>query len=84
MSPTGNPDITPLASNARVSGGHLVVALADGRELTVPTAWFTWLERAAADQRADLEIVEDGRGIWWPNLDEGLSVAGLLGFTEGD
>jgi hypothetical protein len=67
-----------------VSSEQLAVRLADGRELIVPLAWFDWLASAPPAQRADLEIVEDGRGIWWPSLDDGLSVAGLLGLTEGD
>lgn len=78
------PDSPPKAATARVSDEHLVVVLADGHELTVPLAWFDWLANAAPAQRADLEIVESGRGIWWPRLDEGLSVAGLLGVSEGD
>ena len=36
--------------------------------------------RSASDeQQADLEIIEDGLGIWWEQLDDGLSVPALLG-----
>jgi hypothetical protein len=78
-----HPDSPPKATAARVSDEQLVVALADGRELTVPLAWFDWLASATLAQRADLEIVENGRGIWWPSLDDGLSVAVLMGVSEG-
>jgi hypothetical protein len=78
-----HPDSPPKATAARVSDEQLVVALADGRELTVPLAWFDWLASAAPSQRVDLEIVESGRGIWWPSLDDGLSVAVLMGVSEG-
>jgi hypothetical protein len=49
----------------------------------VPLAWFDWLASAGPAQRADLEIVEGGHGIWWPGLDDGLSVARLMGGSEG-
>ncbi|MFI5042471.1 MAG: DUF2442 domain-containing protein [Acidimicrobiales bacterium] len=63
---------------------QLAIKLADGRQLTVPLAWFDWLLSASAAERSDLEIIEDGRGIWWPSLDDGLSVVGLLGLTEDE
>jgi len=78
------PASPPIATAARFSDEHLMVALADGRELTVPLAWFDWLAGAAPTDRADVEIVEGGRGLWWPSLDEGLSVAGLMGIAESD
>lgn len=78
----GRPSRPPLAVHARATADHLVVALADGREVTVPVAWFEWLSAASDAERADVVVVEDGSGIWWPRLDEGLSVAGLLGLPE--
>lgn len=84
MSPSivHRPDSQPLAISARVPDDQLAVKLADGRELTVPLSWFDWLINADPGQRADLAIIEDGRGIWRPGLDDGLSVAGLFGLTE--
>jgi hypothetical protein len=58
------------------------VALEDGRELLVPLAWFRWLEGATDAQRADLEVIEYGLGIWWEELDEGVSVPWLLGLPH--
>jgi hypothetical protein len=60
----------------------LWVTLRDGRELSVPLTWFDWLANATATQRQDLQILEDGAGIWWEQLDDGVSVPGLLGLPE--
>lgn len=52
------------------------VELNDGRILGVPLAWFPRLLHATAQQRADVEI--SLRGLHWDDLDEDISVAGLL------
>ncbi len=77
-----SPDTRPRAASATVDSGRLRVALADGRELSVPLAWFRWLSDATEEQRADLEIIEFGLGIWWEGLDEGVSVPWLLGLPH--
>jgi hypothetical protein len=71
-------DVTPLAQEVRVTEDELVVFLIDGRTLSVPLAWFPRLLHAAPEQRNRLEILGDGEGIHWPDVDEDLSVAGLL------
>lgn len=72
----------PTAVAAEVKGDRLEVTLADGRELLVPVEWFPWLEAATAEQRADLELIEGGEGIWWESLEDSLSVPGLLGLPH--
>jgi len=72
----------PRAVAARVDGSRLVVTLRDGREISVPVAWFDWLAAAREDQRRDFRIAEDGAGIWWDQLDDGVSVPGLFGLPE--
>ena len=52
------------------------VALADGRRLGVPLAWFPRLMRATAEQREAVEIT--AYGLHWEALDQDISVAGLL------
>jgi hypothetical protein len=47
--------------------------------VSIPTSWYAWLHDAPAAQQADLAIIEGGLGIWWEQLDDGLSVPGLLG-----
>ncbi len=57
---------------------ELAVLLADGRRVSVPLAWFPRLLHATSEQRSNYEILGEGQGIHWPDLDEDLSVAGLL------
>ena len=54
----------------------------DGRRLAVPVSWFTWLASADDQGLSDFEIIEDGQGIWWNTIDEGLSVPGLFGLPH--
>jgi hypothetical protein len=54
------------------------VHLADGRVLSVPLAWSWRLSAATPEQRARYELNGDGTGIHWPDVDEDLSVRGLL------
>ena len=60
----------------------LVVYLEDGRSLTVPLEWFPLLRDTPPDTRNRWELVGRGLGIHWPDLDEDLSVAGLLGLPD--
>ena len=58
---------------------HLMhVHLADGRIISVPLIWFPRLKDAEESQRRNCEIGPAGIGLHWPELDEDLSVAGLL------
>lgn len=70
--------IEPRAVDVRVSEDALMVRLADGRELTVPLAWFPKLQSAAPAARAKWRLIGLGIGIHWDDVDEDLSVAGLL------
>lgn len=54
------------------------VAFLDGRVLCVPLAWFPVLNAATPEQRARYEIGGGGVGLHWPDLDEDLSIAGLM------
>ena len=72
----------PRAAAANVERGRLRVSLEDGRELSVPVTWFEWLHRASDEAAADVEIIEYGLGLWWPTLDEGISVPWLLGLPH--
>jgi hypothetical protein len=58
--------------------GELVVHLEDGRTVSVPLEWFPRLRDASAAQLADYRLIAQGVGIHWPQLDEDLSVRGLL------
>lgn len=56
----------------------LRVDLADGRTITVPLAWYPRLLNATSEQRSSWTIASGGYGVHWPEIDEDLSVEGLL------
>jgi hypothetical protein len=68
----------PTAREVSISDDELTVSLADGRRISVPLVWFPRLLHATADQRRNFELLGGGEGIHWPDVDEDLSVAGLL------
>ena len=68
----------PLAQDVTVAENELSVSLLDGRTITVPLAWYPRLLHASQAQLANWEILGNGEGIRWPDVDEDLSIAGLL------
>jgi Protein of unknown function (DUF2442) len=66
------------AVDVEVTEDELKVALLDGRTITVPLAWYPRLLHATPPQRANWKIAGAGFGIHWPDVDEDLSVEGLL------
>jgi hypothetical protein len=71
-------DVVPCATSVECTDDELVVALSDGRSLSVPLAWFPRLLGATAGERAGWRLICGGEGIRWEALDEDLSVRGLL------
>ncbi len=67
------------AASVRFGDARLVVALADGRELSVPLSWFPRLLAATPAQRERWQLMGGGTGIHWPDVDEDISVPRLLG-----
>ena len=57
---------------------RLEVELMDGRRIPVPLAWYPRLAAASPQDRAKWEPCGAGHGIHWPEIDEDLSVGGLL------
>jgi len=68
----------PLASEVFITEDELTVHLIDGRKLSVPLVWFPRLLRGSQEQRGRFELIGEGEGIHWEELDEDISVAGLL------
>ena len=64
--------------NVRCTRDMLRVDLLDGRTIMVPLAWYPRLLHATPEQRAHWVRAGGGYGIHWPDLDEDLSVDGLL------
>ena len=71
-------EVYPLAQQVTFTDDELIVSLVDGRTLTVPLVWFPRLAAATTTQLWNYEILGDGEGIHWPEIDEDLGVEGLL------
>jgi len=69
---------TALAKAVRFDEEMMHVSLTDGRLISVPIIWFPLLRGATSEQRAKYEIGGAGTSLHWPELDEDLSVAGLM------
>lgn len=54
------------------------VYLTDGRIISVPIIWFPLLNEATPEQRRNYEIDGGGISLYWPDIDEDLSIAGLM------
>lgn len=61
-----------------VSDDALTVALADGRSIAIPIAWYPRLIHGTAAERANWTLIGRGEGIHWPGLDEDIGVDSLL------
>ena len=68
----------PEAEDVTVTEDTLEAELSDGRTISVPLAWYPRLVHATQDERDNWELVGEGQGIRWPDLDEDLSVEGLI------
>ena len=68
----------PAAEGVDVTEDTLTVELADGRSISVPLAWYPRLAHATPDERRNWRLIGGGEGVHWPDLDEDISVEGLL------
>jgi hypothetical protein len=71
-------ELDAAAVDVTTDESSLHVRLADGRELAVPLEWFPRLRDATPEQRGNWRLIGRGQGIHWPDVDEDISVAGLL------
>ena len=67
-----------LATEVWFDASMLHVRLVDGREISAPLEWFPKLRQASEAQRNNWRLIGNGVGVHWEELDEDLSVAGLL------
>ena len=73
--------VEPVSASAvavRIAGDALTVDLTDGRSVTVPLGWYPRLDYGSASERRNWRLIGTGEGIHWPDLDEDISVEGLL------
>ncbi len=76
MSIVENDD--PRITAVSVDDEAISATLADGRMISVPLAWSWRLSQATADQRLRFEIIGNGQGVHWPDIDEDISARGML------
>ena len=68
----------PEAEDVTVTEDTLMAELSDGRTISVPLAWYPRLVHATQEERNNWELIGEGQGVHWPDLDEDLSVEGLI------
>ncbi len=69
---------TMRATSVRVTEDALVVDLSDGRSVSAPLAWYPRLMHGSPAERANWQLIGGGEGIHWADLDEDISVEGVL------
>jgi hypothetical protein len=67
-----------FAESVQFTDDSMTVLLDDGRALSVPLTWYPRLLHGKKTERQKFELIGDGEGIHWPELDEDISVEGLL------
>ncbi len=68
----------PEAERVIVTEDALTAELSDGRTITVPLDWYPRLVHGTPEERDNWELIGPGEGIHWPDLDEDISVQGLI------
>ena len=68
----------PRITDVKVTDEVIFAKFADGRTISVPLAWSWRLSEATPEQRANWEIIGNGQGVHWPDIDEDLSASGML------
>ncbi|HHD63898.1 MAG TPA: DUF2442 domain-containing protein [Desulfobulbaceae bacterium] len=67
-----------LIQEISVTEDRITAHLTDGRLISVPLVWSWRLSEATPEQRANYEIIGDGEGVHWPDIDEDISAEGML------
>ncbi len=74
------PDVPdePIATSIRFTATQFVLRLEDGREVAVPLEWSPLLRDAPRSKLRNVEFVDGGRDLHWPDLDEDMHIVDLL------
>jgi hypothetical protein len=73
------------ATEIRVTDDSLIMDLADGRSISAPLVWYPRLMHGSSTERSNHRLIGDGEGVHWPDLDEDISVEGVLaGVASGE
>ncbi len=73
-------ELKPLAVEVSFTNSNLEVVLADGRKISVPLIWFPVLHKATTEQKSNWNLIGEGLGIQWKDVDEIISVERLMRF----
>ena len=68
----------PSAMDVQITDDTLSVDLNDGRTILVPLLWYPRLMEGLEAERNNWRIIGQGEGIHWADLDEDISIAGLI------
>ena len=68
----------PRIVGIAVTKDSIIAELADGRTVSVPLVWSWRLAQATPTQRNRFEIIGNGEGVHWPDVDEDISIHGML------
>ena len=74
-------ELHPQAYNIKCTNEAIIIDLIDGRTVSAPLIWFPLLAKASKEELDNWELLGDGEGIHWPDIDEDLSISGLHGYT---
>jgi hypothetical protein len=75
---TADDPVEPRLKTVQVTEDEIIAQLIDGRSISVPLIWSWRLSEATAAERQNFLILGDGQGVHWPDLDEDISVNGML------
>lgn len=70
--------LEPRISTMEVSAEIITAHLTDGRVISVPLVWSWRLANATPEQRKNFQIIGNGQGVHWPDVDEDISAIGML------
>ena len=68
----------PRITAVQITDDSIIAQLADGRTISVPLVWSWRLSDATPQQRNHFEIMGNGQGVHWPDVDEDISAWGML------
>ena len=66
------------ATAVHVTSDTLMIELADGRSIAAPLAWYPRLLHGSENERGNFRFIGGGEGIHWPDLDEDISIEGIV------
>ena len=73
--------LEPRISTIEVSDETITAHLTDGRVISVPLVWSWRLANATPEQRKNFQIIGNGQGVHWLDVDEDISAIGMLDGT---